>query len=143
MTPIPLQKVFLSILGRTPLAAFPQVRFSLSFETTPLEASGLVCSVTLNAAPPKPASGAAEVVATFSLSLDADEYDSEAIEAAASATALELAEKLTPAQINTHAEEIGAPIHCYFFRWNSTDETRNAEDTARVFEFQYTGQIQF
>ena len=138
-----IAKLFLGAIGRQPCPdVCPDLRLYLPFETSPLAFPALIASVSLSAREPR-GNATADVEATFTLALDAEDFTSAAAEALAEAVADALASRLTPANLNAAAAALGIKAQIYFFRWQSTDAPAVNSEGKLSFSFSFIGSGQF
>ena len=138
-----ITKIFLSVLGRNPLAeTWPALRLYLPFETAPLKFPAVIATCSLSAREPR-GNASADVEATFTLALDAEDFTSDQAEAMAAELAEALTRKLDADALNLHAEDLGLAAHFYFFRWNVTDAPAVNSEGKLSFSFSFIGSGQF
>lgn len=137
-----ITKIFLSVLGRNPLAeTWPALRLFLPFETAPLKFPAVIATCSLSAREPR-GNATADVEATFTLALDAEDFTSEQVETMAAELAEALTQKLDADSLNLHAEDLGLAAHFYFFRWNGTDAPAVNSEGKLSFSFSFIGSVQ-
>lgn len=137
-----ITKLFREVIGREPCPdVCPDLRLYLPFETSLLAFPALIASVSLSAREPR-GNATADVEATFTLALDAEDFTSDQAETMAAELAEALTRKLDADSLNLHAEDLGLAAHFYFFRWNATDAPAVNSEGKLSFSFSFIGAVQ-
>lgn len=143
MNTVGLLKIFLSALGRNPLAGFPEVKLYLVHETAPIEFPALIAGASLTATPDHERNYTADFNLTFTLSVPADDYSTAQVEALTEAVSARLYAAMDIAALNTYAEEIGSHVLLYSLQWANTDDVQ-IDDERRISQvWTFSGQAQF